>query len=112
MEYGDRLRALGLFSISGRLLRADLIKLWRVMRGDLVGELLELVSVAPDSRARGHRYKLLVPACQSEMRRRFFGIRCVTIWNGLPSELMEVGTLDSFKRGLSESLGDVLYRVL
>ena len=112
MEYGDRLRALGLFSISGRLLRADLIKLWRVMRGDLVGELLGLVSVAPDSRARGHRYKLLVPACRSEMLRQFFGIRCVTVWNGLPSELMEVGTLDSFKRGLSESLDHMLYRML
>ena len=69
MEYGYSLRALGLFSISGRLLRADLIKLWRVMRGDLLGELLELVSVAPDSRAGGHRFKLLVPACQSEMLR-------------------------------------------
>ena len=81
-----------------RLLRADLIKLWRVMQGDLLGELLELVSVAPDSRAGGHRFKLLVPACQSEMLRRFFGIRCVSVWKGLPSE-----------RGLDENLGDVLY---
>ena len=47
-----------------RLLRADLIKLWRVMPGDLLGELLELVSVAPDSRAGGHRFKLLVPAIE------------------------------------------------
>ena len=112
MEYGDRLKALGLFSISGRLLRADLIKMWRVMRGDLVEELTELLSVAPDSRARGHMYKLLVPACRTEMLRRYFGVRCVTVWNGLSSELVEAGTLDSFKRGLGESLGDLLYRVL
>ena len=33
LDYVSRLRTLGLFSIGGRFLRADLIKLWKVMRG-------------------------------------------------------------------------------
>ena len=80
--------------------------------GESVGELRELVTVVPDARARGHRFKLLVPPCRTELLRRFFGVRSVGIWNGLPSELIEVDTLEAFKRGLTINLGDILYGVL
>ena len=99
MDYGDRLRALGMFSVSGRLLRADLVKMWRIARGDLVEDMAELLTLAPDTRARGHRFKLLVPACHSEMRRRFFGVRTVSVWNGLAAELVDSETVACFKRG-------------
>ena len=56
LRYEDRFSSLGLFSVHGRLLRTDLIKIWRVMKADMVGELMELLTVAPDLRARGHRY--------------------------------------------------------
>ena len=112
MEYGDRLRALGMFSVSGRLMRADLVKMWRIARGDLVEDMAELLTMAPDTRARGHRFKLLVPACRSEMRRRFFGVRAVSVWNGLAAELVESETVACFKRGLGVCLGELMFAVL
>ena len=66
LDYESRLKTLALFSIGGRFLRADVIKLWKVMRGESVEELQELVTVAPDARARGHRFDL-VPPCRTEL---------------------------------------------
>ena len=33
LEYGDRLRALNLYSLQGRLIRADLIRYWKIFNG-------------------------------------------------------------------------------
>ena len=37
LSYGERLRALNLFSIQDRLLRSDLIKYWKIICGDSAG---------------------------------------------------------------------------
>ena len=67
LDYESRLRTLGLFSIGGEVFEGGSDQ---VVEGD-AGELRELVTVAPDARARGHRFDLLVPPCRSELRRRF-----------------------------------------
>ena len=78
LDYLSRLKHLGLFSIRGRFLRADLIKYWRTIRGlDDSANLRGLFQLAPDMRTRGHPYKLLMPACNTDIRRRFFGAWCV-----------------------------------
>jgi hypothetical protein len=57
MNYGDRLRRLNLFSIKGRLLRADLIKYWKILHGNNE-EMRGLFSFAPAVGTRGHLFKL------------------------------------------------------
>ena len=109
MEYDFRLRSLGLFSVRGRLLRIDLIKVWKCFHAEVDLGLVELFERARFGRTRGHRYKLSIPVCRSEIRRRSFGVRCVTTWNSLPVSLVEVTSVDAFKRGLDSFLGGDLF---
>ena len=61
-----------LFSIYGRLLRADLIKCWKIFHRELDVGLRGVFSMAVDRWTRGHSSKLVLPRCNLEMRKRFF----------------------------------------
>ena len=69
MEYVDRLRSTGLFPIHGRLLRIDLVMVWKSFHSDVDLGLESLFEVARDVGTRGHRFKLAIPVCRSEVRR-------------------------------------------
>ena len=68
----ERVKALELFSIFGRLLRADLIKCWKSFHSEVDVGLLDGFTVAVDRRTRGHSYKVVVSRCELDMRRHFF----------------------------------------
>ena len=110
LPYYERLRLLDLFSIRGRLLRADLILAWRITHGltpPLVTDILPLVGAG---RTRGHRFKLVVHRSETEARGRFFTRRIVSVWNDLPPLVVESTSLNMFKARLHEALGDLLYQ--
>ena len=65
---------------------------------------LSLVTVT-----RGHRYKLLVPRANLEIRRRFFAVRAVNNWNSLSDDTVEAAALGTFKRLLHRDHGQRLY---
>ena len=113
LDYGSRLKALNLFSVQGRLLRADLIQYWKILNGKSVIKPDDLFLLSPAySRTRGHRLKLSHRRTQTEGRRRFFGFRHVAVWNGLPESVVTSHTLPSFKSSLVSSLGDKLFHFL
>jgi len=112
LDYVSRLRELGLYSVSGRLLRADLIKVWKILRSGEDSDLAVLFEMAHSSRTRGHSLKLAVPVCRTDVLRRFLGVRRVFLWNALPAEIIECDSLTVFKRGLDRVLGDKLFEVL
>ena len=66
LEYGDRLRRLNLYSVKGRLLRADLIKYYKIFNGLSVIFPRELFVMPPASHTRGHRFKVLKPLVSIE----------------------------------------------
>ena len=107
LSYRERLETLSLFSVKGRRLRADLIKYWQIIRGEL-GDLHELFSFAPDVGTRGHRFKLVLPLCSMDVRSRSFSVRCINKWNSLPSRVVEADTLSKFKGALCDTLYDEL----
>ena len=108
MQYSDRLRHLSLFSIWGRLLRADLVLAWKITH-ELSPPLANILSQSGAGITRGHRFKLVVYRSETEARRRFFTRRVVTTWNNLPSHVVESTSLDMFKSRLHKALGDLLY---
>ena len=112
LNYGERLKSLKLYSIQGRLLRADLILYWRILtcRTSVPPEVM--FQMAPDHGTRGHPLKLVVPRCNTDLRKRSFSLRHVNEWNRLPSSVVMSSSLDVFKRTLSEHLGDKLYDYL
>jgi hypothetical protein len=108
LDYGSRLRHLDMFSIKGRLLRADLIKCWKILHGDSE-EMKSLFVLAPAVGTRGHSLKLVVPRRCTDLRGRFFSVRVVVLWNSLPEGVVQAPGLPSYKQRLSEYLGDRLF---
>ena len=68
LAYVERLKVLNLFSIFGHLVRADLIKCWKVFNSEVDVGLLDGFTVAVDRRTHGHSLKIVVPRCVLEMR--------------------------------------------
>lgn len=110
LEYSTRLRRLNLFSIKGRLLRADLIKVWKIFHPEVDTELSTILERQFHGATRGHQLKISVPVCRSELRRRFFCARVVSIWNSLPASVAEAPSIGTFKSRLDELLGDVFFQ--
>ena len=104
--YSERLRYLGLYSVQGRLLRADLIKIWKIFHSEIDIGLEGIFDRNSHNSTRGHSYKLAVPRCRTETRRRFFDVRCVLLWNQLSGDLVGVRRLEGFKAGLVRDFGD------
>ena len=49
---------------------------------------------------RGHRFKMRRGKFKGDVRGKFFMQRMVGAWNALPEEVVETGTLATFKRHL------------
>ena len=71
-----------------------------------------VVELANNVGTRGNVFKLSIPLSRSEMGRRKFGARVVYAWNALPTTVVEIGNIETFKRRLDEALGDQLYAVV
>ena len=106
MSYEARLKHLDLFSFQGRLLRADLILVWKITHNLCAIDPSSLFTFLPDSVTRGHPYKLFKPRANLENRQRFFSLRTVDVWNSLSAETVCAESLDTFKRLLRRDLGE------
>ena len=72
LSYGDRLKALNLFSFKGRLIRADLIMKWKILNNKCSIELEGLFAISPVQFTRVHHYKNFPTQCSLDVRQRFF----------------------------------------
>ena len=108
LPYGDRLKHLNLYSVQGRLLRADLILTWKIFHGECSIKPNQLFTLNTAQR-RGHSKKLFLPRTNLEIRKRFFSIRVVKPWNSLSEEAVSSQNLTQFKRFLHRDLAQQLY---
>ena len=112
LSYEDRLVKLDLFSVAGRLLRADLIKMWKAFHCEIDVGLPSMLSRATYPGTRGHRFKLVVLRANTDILRRSWSFRSVNIWNSLPASVVECESFTTFKRLLTRQLGESLYKPL
>ena len=112
LDYKERLLRLGLFSIYGRFHRADLIKIWKAFNSDIDVGLLGLLERQSHGATRGHGFKLSIPLCRGEVRRRCWGVRSVGVWNGLPEDVVQSASLETFKKRLDQFMGGKLYETV
>ena len=99
LKYEERLKRTGLISLENRRLRADLLEVFKILKG--------LVKVDPathfsmsDRRSRGHTLKLEKPRARLELRRHFFSNRVIDAWNSLPGYMVEATSTNMFKAAL------------
>ena len=60
-------------------------------------------------KSRGHRFKLVMPPFNTDVRQGFFDVRCIRIWNRLPNAVVESQSVASFKSLVAELLGVILF---
>ena len=109
LSYAERLHTLNLFSVKGRLLRADMIQCWKMFNGMSHIAVRDVFELPRHTSTRGHCYKMFKTTTNTDVRNRFFSVRCISAWNALPKHVVTAPSLSRFKRLLGETLGDALY---
>ena len=109
LEYEERLKTLGLPSLTYRRLRGDLIETYKLTHKIYNIEPESFFQFSNDSRTRGHQYKLKKQPARLEVRKHYFGMRVVDIWNSLPDLVVEAPSLNAFKNRLDKVLADYQY---
>ena len=77
----DRLRSPGLYSVHDILLRIDLEMAWMSFHSDVNLFSESSFEVTRDVCTRGTRFKLAIRVCRSEVRRKSFVVRIVSVRN-------------------------------
>jgi len=100
LPYCERLKRLGLWSLEERRNRADLIEVFKMVKG-LSGIPMEsMFEFSTTKHLRGHELKLNKHRSKLEVRRHFFTERLVNRWNSLDHHTVNASTVNSFKNGL------------
>jgi len=102
MEYAQRIKKLGLWTLEERRNLADLIEVYKMATGQSRLPLATFFQTATYKNTRGHSLKLHKNSMRTELRRHFFSERVVSRWNKLNEETVSAATLSSFKNGLKK----------
>ena len=109
LDYSQRLKALDLYSVRGRLLRHDMAKYWQIFNGSCAILPDDIFASTPLGTTRGHQYKVADVRVEIEIHKRFFSVRGILLWNSLPQHVVTGNTVSAFKVSLSAHLGDRLF---
>ena len=102
LSYQERLSTLKLLSMKDRLLRGDLIEVYKIMTGKVNIDRNQFFELHEDLRTRGHPLKLKKRRTLHHFRNKFFANRVVTTWNSLPEHVVAAMSVNSFKRKLDQ----------
>ena len=101
LPYETRLRELQLTTLEERRTRGDLIQVFKLVHGIEnvdYSQFFTVVRSGPGAVTRGHQLKLEVPYSRTERRKNSFGVRIISKWNNLPSDVVFSNNVNSFKR--------------
>jgi len=102
LEYEERLEILKLLTLEERRNQSDLIELFKISRGLSAIPWNSFFRVGNSERTRGHSKKLEKEIFRLDVCKYFFSQRVLSRWNRLSKEVVEAGTVDTFKRRLEE----------
>ena len=112
MEYEERLKRIGLTTLEMRRERADLLEVFKILKGMEGLDRDHFFKDAVEGResgmvTRGHSMKLYKKRVRLEVGRWSFGNRVVERWNSLPEDVVEEETVNGFKGKLDRFLGNM-----
>ena len=102
IEYSTRLKMLGIRSVEGRMLRSDLIEVFKMVKGFESLNCNEFFIVQQGSSTRGNYYKLFKKRCNSNIGANTFSNRVCNEWNKLPNCVVKTDSVLRFKIALDK----------
>lgn len=101
-SYEERLRELHLFPLQHRRLRGDLIQVFKIIKGIDNMDCSKYFSIDNSNYTRGNGCKIIGKSFNSNESKNFFFNRIVNLWNGLPRDVIECNSVDTFKHHLDK----------
>ena len=107
LTYPERLRRLKLPTLSYRRLRGDMIETYKILTKKYDENTVPFLKMWKDAASRFSKREnnsLAVFPQQSnhELRRNAFALRIFKTWNGLPEDLVNAPSVNSFKNGFDK----------
>jgi len=102
LPYEQRLAKLKLWSLEERRNRADLIEIFKMIKGFSAVSWFHFFTRVENSITRGHNWKLAKTRSCHDSRLFFFSQRAVNRWNSLMQDEVDAPTINSFKNYLEK----------
>ena len=93
LGYPERLAALNLPTLVYCHIRGNMIKTFKILNNIYDSRVTNFLSKSNFSTTRGHSFKLFVQHANFNIRKWFFSIRIVYIWNRLPSNVVNASNV-------------------
>jgi hypothetical protein len=99
MKYEERLKYLKLPTLVYRRHKGDMIEVCKILRGIYDKDTsLELESKG----TRGHSMKLKTHKCEHDVRKHFFCVRIVSVWNSFTEDIVTADNVNAFEDRLDK----------
>ena len=100
ISYTDRLKIVGMKSLEERRIFSDLILFYKVVNNLVDLDFGQFLSFTNSAITRGHKFKVNVQYCRTNVRKFFWSNRTAKIWNSLPERVVDITPLSAFKNAL------------
>jgi hypothetical protein len=101
VTYDERLLFLGLERLELRRLHADVVFMYKIVKGLVCCDLLHKLTFINNRPTRGHRYKLFINRCNKLVFSCFFHKSCIACLESLTDNCFDCNTVSAFKSRLS-----------
>jgi len=109
LSYEERLRELGLYSLEKRRVRGDLRAAFQYQKGACKQAGEGLFTRACSDRTSSNDFKLREGRFRLDIRKKFFTMRVVRHWHGLPREAVDAPSLEVLKARLDGAFGNLVW---
>ena len=103
LTYEERLKRLGLTTLTYRRHRGDMIEMYKILTKKYDPEVSNFINVnSSDKSTRGHQYKMEKERPRLRLRQKSFVHRSCDLWNALHKDVVSAPSVKSFERRLDK----------
>ena len=106
LDYPERLKVLGLPTLTYRRQRAELIQIYKIMKGIDHIDCSTFFELFNNSITRGHSLKVKKQRGRLQLRLNAFAMRSINNWNALPEKAVSAASVNQFKSALEKHWKD------
>ena len=100
IPYAERFSICNLVSLEQRRLTSDIILCYKIVYNLVDLKLDDFFIFDKNVKTRGHKLKLRVPLCKSNVRHNLYSVRVVPTTNSLPQSVVETQPIHLFREQL------------